>query len=125
MIGTECDCSEEYGPCEAHSEVLAQRVGSSNRSADELLAVYLDDALAINPDAFTPDDLDVKARVDAALAANGPFDSWLDNDVLADELLDVAHQVESYLGDAVTYWDDGYVIVRITGGPLSNDEVPA
>lgn len=117
----ECECSDEFGPCEKHGEILAQRVGSSNRSADELCAVYLDDALGIDPACLSAYGLDVKARVDAAMSALGPFESWLDDVDLAQELRDLVWQVESYLSPLLTIWDDGYVIVRITGGPLSDD----
>lgn len=110
---TDCECSEEYGPCESHCDVLAQREGASLRTGDELIALYLDDALSIDPECLSPYGRDVKARVDAALAES----SWLDDSDLGDELYSVRDQVESSL-DAVTYWDDGYRIVKITGGPL-------
>lgn len=119
----EFGCDEEYGPCENHMIQLAQRVGSSNRSADELCAVYLDDALGIDPDCLSPYGLNVKARVDAALAALGPFESWLDDVDLGEELRDVVWQVENHL-DACTTWDDGYIIYRLNGGPLDDDTVP-
>jgi len=116
----ECECGEEYGPCEEHGTVLAQREGASLRTADELLSVYLHDARSIDPEVLSPYGLDVLARADAAL--DGPA-SWLDDSELADELAGVAWQVESAL-DADTYWEDGYIIVRVTGGPLADDAAP-
>jgi hypothetical protein len=103
-----CDCSDEFGPCEAHGTVLAQRVGSSNRSADELSLVYLNDALDIDPECLSPYGRQIKAEAEAADAWEG---SWLKDPDLADALRDVTDQVESYL-DAWTVWGDGYVIVR-------------
>lgn len=110
-----CDCTDE-GPCEEHCEILAQRVGASNRSADELCVTYLYDALSIDPDVLSPYGRDVLRAADADLQASGPFTSWLEDPDLADELRDVVHQVESDLG-LWTIWDDGYVILRLTGGP--------
>lgn len=120
MTDWACECSEDYGPCEQHSDVLAQRVGASNRSADELVLVFLDDAEGIDPDVLSPYGRDVRERAQADLASHGG--SWLDDHELADELRSVMEQVESYLGgyDDPIYviWDDGYVIYKITGGPL-------
>lgn len=116
---TECDCSEEYGPCEMHCVQLAQREGASLRTADELCLVYLDDALGIDPECLSPYGLDVKLRAETALRelSDACMSNWLDDHQLADELRDVCWQVESHL-DAQTYWEDGYRIVKITGGPL-------
>lgn len=101
-----CDCTDEYGPCEDHGTVLAQREGASLRSADELAVVYLDDALGIDPDCLSPYGRQVKADAEAG------FDgSWIGDPDLADALRDVVSQVESHL-DAWTVWNDGYVIVK-------------
>jgi hypothetical protein len=107
-IMAECECSDEYGPCEAHGTVLAQRVGASSRSADELTRVYLEDARDIDGAILSPYGVGVLARVSDPAAWEG---SWLADPALADELRDVAWQVEAAL-DAWTVWDDGYVIVR-------------
>lgn len=109
----ECDCTEEYGPCEGHGVVLAQREGASLRTADELCVLFLDDALSIDPACLSPYGLDVKTRAEAALEAShdAHLSSWLDDADLSDELRNVVGQVESYL-DAWTFWDDGYRIVQ-------------
>lgn len=110
-MGPQCECSDEFGPCESHGTVLAQRAGASSRSADELVNVFLHDALDIQPDVLSPYGVDVLARMDAALAELDPFTSWIEDVDLADEAREVAWQVESAL-DAWTIWDDGYIIVR-------------
>jgi hypothetical protein len=54
--------------------------------------------------------------------------AWLNNDDagagLADELATVAQQVETelYTLGYSTYWEDGFRIVKITGGPFAEDE---
>lgn len=103
-----CECSDEYGPCEAHGTVLAQRVGSSNRSADELVLVFLDDALGIDPECLSPYGRSIKDEAEAPDAWEG---SWLRDPGLADALRDVSAQVESYIAPWVI-WDDGYTIVE-------------
>ncbi len=47
----ECDCTEDYGPCESHSVTLVSREGASTRTADELAAVFLDDVRDLYTDA--------------------------------------------------------------------------
>lgn len=39
----ECECTEDYGPCDRHSETIVSREGASTRTADELVAVFLSD----------------------------------------------------------------------------------
>lgn len=114
---TDCDCSEEYGPCETHCQQYAQRVGSSNRSADELMSVFLDDGAALLPETDRAPYLELATRVDAALESQGPFSSWLDDTDLAEEMRDAADRLESDLGSLGfwTFWEDGYVIVKPTG----------
>lgn len=130
-----CDCSEDYGPCATHSEEIAQRVGSSNRSADELCAVFVSDALAALQDAGYDfpradwEDIDaLRAMLDKPSSWDG---SWLDSEKiwrddygvsLADAMRDICDRT---LTDALgtvglsVSWDDGYRIYRLTGGPLA------
>ena len=117
MQNTECECSEEYGPCVQHGEVLAQREGASVRTADELCVMFILDALSCGAE-LSPYGADVLARADANLAANERSGvAWFSNDEdgqsLADEVRSLVDQVESTL-DAVTYWEDGYQIVRLS-----------
>lgn len=115
----ECDCTDEYGPCEQHCETLVIREGASLRSADELTLIYLDDALALDPECLAPYGQSVKAEAEAPEAWDG---SWLKDPDLADALRDVAWQVESYLSPLWTLWNDGYVIVRPSADcPLIQD----
>lgn len=117
--GAQCDCSEEYGPCEAHGVTLAQREGASLRTGDELGLVYIGDALSIDPSALSAYGQETYKEAAAALAES----SWIDDADLAEALTDLTHQVEAYISDTdlQTFWEDGYRIVRITGGPLLED----
>lgn len=129
--GWVCECSEDFGPCSFHSEEIAQRVGSSNRSADELCAVFLSDAADALEDAgaeFPTEWADIRALVDDSESWEG---SWLRSDLMvpnasegysaSDALRDAVSAAEEALGaiGLVTYWDDGYRILRITGGGLA------
>lgn len=122
-----CDCSEDFGPCEQHCEVLVSREGASLRTSDELLSVFIEDAVALGA-ALSPYGKDIQFRADAAMYVPGPMSNWLpDNEEgyeLRDALQTVANQVETELytlGYSV-YWEDGYQIVRITGGPLAEED---
>jgi hypothetical protein len=114
-VDTDCDCSEDYGPCEQHGTVLAQRAGASNRTADELTYVYVLDCFAILEQDPTPVARDILERVEAAGGNSGWIDCDDDDETsdLADELRDLAWQMESTIG-AWTFWDDGYRIVEPT-----------
>lgn len=124
---TECECSEEYGPCEEHGETIAQREGASTRTADELLAVFIDDAVGIGVE-LSPWGADVLARAWANLNANERYGvAWFSTDeegsALHDEVRTLVDQVENDLatmdgGGMHVWWEDGYVISRVTGGPL-------
>ena len=108
------ECSEEYGPCEQHGDTLVQREGASLRTGDELALLYLDDMESLGQGDLSPYGADVRARAEAALEANRSPRSgtaWIDDSDLVDELNDVVYQVES-ASDYLTYWDDGYRIVR-------------
>jgi hypothetical protein len=122
MSNFECDCSEEYGPCEEHGEILVSREGSSGRSADQLVSTFIDDAVSLGAE-LSPYGKDVVARANEAFGKLGPFESWLEDADLAEELRTVADQVETelYTLGLSVYWEDGYTIVRITGGPLSGE----
>lgn len=112
MSGFECGCSEDYGPCEEHGDVLAQREGASLRTSDELALTFIGDALGVGGE-LSPYGRDVYDQAGEALS-----DGWVDNGDLADELHELVRQVEASLGYWVT-WDDGYRIVRVLpGSPL-------
>lgn len=119
---TDCMCSDEYGPCELHCTVLVQRVGSSNRSADELCLVFLSDAEDIQPGILSAKDKKLISAAEADLAASGPFTSWIDDVDLAQAIGDIVQETESLLDDAWVIWDDGYTIVRPSADcPLLED----
>lgn len=122
-----CDCSEEYGPCELHGETVTRREGASTRTADDLQSVFVADAVALGA-TLSPYGKSAIAEIDAALESERSMGvAWLPNDEtgagLADELGSLVSQMETELhtlGYSV-YWEDGYRIVRVTGGPLSSD----
>ena len=103
---SECGCSEDYGPCEQHGTVLAQRDGAAVRTADELARVFIDDATDIGAE-LSSYGADVVAAADAEFATG---ERWLTADA-GEALLDLVHQVEATL-DAWVIWEDGYCIVR-------------
>lgn len=124
---SECECSEEYGPCEDHVRVLASREGASTRTADELLIVWCEDAAAIiGADALAPWGTDLIARAWRDAVTEGDHGChWFSEergDALRSELETLENQLESSLASmdepAYTFRDDGYQIVNIIGGPL-------
>lgn len=120
----DCGCTDEYGPCEQHGEVKFQREGASARTADELALQFIDDALALDSECLSAEGRDTRRKAVADLAAEreGFFGGWLSDADLSQALNDLVDQVENYIGpEYQTYRDDGYRIVRITGGPLKED----
>ena len=113
-----CECSEDYGPCELHCDLLAGREGASLRTADQLARVFVDDAVDAGV-VLDAEDVAFLAEVDAALdaAEDACLSTWLDDD-LSQQLSDFARDVEGRL-EAWVIWDDGYRIVRVTGGLLA------
>lgn len=47
----DCYCSEDDGPCEDHLDLLVSREGAAQRTADELVAVFLGDVSGLWEDA--------------------------------------------------------------------------
>jgi len=127
----DCECSEEYGPCEEHGEVIAQREGASTRTADDLAYVFLTDVLAIAEDrGLISADMRGRVNVDKLREA---IDYWEDENLWDDTMgcrwvrddVDAEIHDEIAIGESVladlglaVYWEDGYVISRVTGGPL-------
>lgn len=116
-----CDCSEDFGPCELHCDVLVSREGASMRSADELSALFVDDVADL--------DVPVPADVFVTLASLRWDGVWLADDGTGDsaDALEWARQAaEDQLGAAGlrVEWNDGYQIYRVTGGPLSDSSGP-
>ena len=126
-----CECSEDWGPCEDHGEVVAQREGASTRTADDLAYVFLTDVLAIGEERgwIAPNMLG-KVNADRLRTAEHYWSNddlwddtmgcrWVRDDVDAEihDEIAIGESVLADLGLAV-YWEDGYVISRVTGGPL-------
>lgn len=122
----ECECSEDYGPCEEHGIVLAQREGASLRTADELAAVYIGDVLSLIDNAANEASAALStARANAerywAVCPNGGWAPFDDDDYsLGEALQDSVTACETY-APGWTFWNDGFRIVRVTGGPLIDD----
>lgn len=123
----QCACSEDYGPCEDHAEVLAQREGARTRTADELAAVFISDAADLTRNGQEPghDDSDAYATM-LRYWQECPAGGWWDGEnksgyTYSEELHDASATAEGWLADidAMVWQEDGYVIFRITGGPLA------
>jgi hypothetical protein len=104
-----CECSEDYGPCEQHSEVLVVREGASLHTADELAALLIHDLVDNGWAELSPFGADVLRDADEAF---GRGERWLEDATLQESLFSVADQVESAAADVWVTHDDGYVIVR-------------
>lgn len=131
---TECECSEEYGPCEDHGIVIVQRDGAAVRCADELAAVMVEDLSEIIRDHWDgrtiPSDT-ARALAEAETIAADYWEAtdhrggwWVDgevNDALASEALyEYGVALASHLPGSLTLWEeDGYRVIEITGGPLA------
>lgn len=118
-----CECNEDDGPCESHMETVVMREGASMRSADELSALFVDDAVSIGAELSATGEAMQRELNDTASWEG----SWLRDPDTADAMRDLTNQLESdiaTLDDGPFYvrWDDGYVIYKITGGPLATDD---
>lgn len=114
---TSCDCSDEYGPCENHAEILVVREGASTRTADELVWQLIDDLVYLGGE-LSPWGREVFDEAASALFEEdygSPGVNWIDpatHEGLAQSLYDVAWQLESSMPDLVVSHNDGYVIMR-------------
>jgi hypothetical protein len=106
---SECECTEEYGPCEIHGETLVSREGASLRTADELCALFIEDALSVGAE-LSVEGAQILYDANEALSES----SWIEDPDLAEALRDLVNQVESYIADLTVVWDDGYRIIRPT-----------
>lgn len=120
-----CDCSEEFGPCEDHSELLVSREGASLRTADELSVLFIQDAVSLGVE------LSVWGKETLGYAQGDLSDNesmgvaWFsDNEAerIQDEIGTLQWQVESELATLgySVYWEDGFRILKVTGGPLAD-----
>ena len=129
-----CYCTDE-GPCESHLEVLCSREGASLHTADELRAIFIGDAIdMMDPDNaatagyVTDEDRALFASVvdpiretaDEYWTATDNRGGWCDDADLTQALYDDAFLLETYLPFYV-WWEDGYVVGRIIGGPLADE----
>lgn len=108
-------------------DVVCQRAGSSNRTADELAAVFIIDTAALIDNDNKGGGFDVlriiegevhsslseSQREDIAMAEK--VEGWMDDPDDSQALSDACRVWESYLADAGygVEWDDGYTIFRV------------
>lgn len=121
----DCECSEEMGPCETDGEVMVMRAGASARTADDLLSVFIHDAVGLGFE-LSVWGREFLAEYDANLEANRSMGcAWLDdnNGELSDAMGSLVSQVEAQLHgmEYAVFWEDGFSIYRVTGGPLSSE----
>jgi hypothetical protein len=106
-----CDeCSEEYGPCEEHGEVLVQREGASLRTGSESTVVQVEDCVGLGVE-LSAGERELLAEAKRALSGS---ERWIDDTDLAEALSETARDVAARLPEGVAMWsDDGYRIVRM------------
>jgi hypothetical protein len=121
----ECECSEEYGPCELHGEVLAQRDGRDG--ADHLALQCIADVMAhdngserivialLAGEPWQPNDTLSVVGWATYQEANDNLTSggWCEDPDLSQAVSDLVWMVECNTDLYVT-WDDGYTIVRVS-----------
>lgn len=131
---SKCECSEDFGPCEDHCTVYAQREGSAVRTGDELAAVYVGDAASIfltsilayiddatnemivsGPYSMTPGVTDAIVTADDYWEAH-PNGGWCEDTDDSEALTDACRTMEDALGAEGfwTLWEDGYIILKPT-----------
>jgi len=126
----ECECDpDEMMPCEQHMVLVQNREGASTRTGDELLSVFVHDAVFYGVE-LSAWGMDLLSGYDAALESNRRYGvAWLPegHQILAEEMDTLRNQVETSLAtmdDPIyVHWDDGYVMYRLTPDcPLRDDE---
>lgn len=110
-MSTECGCSSEFGPCEAHGEAVVVREGASLRTADELALCLVDDLVGLGAE-LSPWGQEVRDLAAEALSASTGPCAWLEDEDLRDDLHDLANQVDCST-DYIVVRDDGYVIYQV------------
>lgn len=121
---TYCQACDDDGWCEDHSEAVVVRQGASARTADELVSVFVHDAIALGAELAPWGTETLRAYDDALEAQRDPLSgvAWLPDDdsgyALADDMATLRYQIESELDtlDYVTEWNDGFVIYGRKGG---------
>lgn len=122
-----CDCSEEYGPCEVHGEVLAQGGGAAFGTADEQLVAEMRALVDVGAELSVAGSEEFDRLVWELEQSRDPVSgtAWFsdpDDHGAADWLV---CQLESTI-DHHVYRDDGFTIVRLLPGcPLLEDDEPA
>lgn len=111
MTDIECDCSDEYGPCEAHGDLLVSR-DLAARGADDLELTLIYDLIEVGAE-LSPHGRDELAAIEADYETDRV--SGIGHFKCADtfeRVSDLTSQLESYVADLWVIRDDGYRIVR-------------
>lgn len=110
----DCGCSEEYGPCEGHADVLVARQGAAVRTADESSIQLIEDLVHCGI-ALTADQATEHSRLDDALTnAYDPHTgtAWFADEHDSEGAAELAREVEQGAEGLWVTHDDGYVISR-------------
>jgi hypothetical protein len=109
-----CECSDEYGPCELHGQTLVIREGASQRTADDLTLVLIDDLVSVGAELSAFGRLELERLTAAAERDRDPVSGcmWFSDPDDADAARTLADQLESYVADLCVIHDDGYRIVK-------------
>ena len=111
----ECDCSDEYGPCERHGTTLVIREGASQRTADSLLLLLCHDLIDCGAEVsvWGQEVLDAADKAEENAMSKAGTSWFLGGAVEFDQVATLADQLEAAT-DLVVIQDDGYRIVRPT-----------
>lgn len=124
---TDCDCSEEYGPCESHCIQVIARDGASSRTADDVAYRLVMDAVDLGARLSKEDESFLAGLVWSDDVGTGWVEEDEPNMNNTEGLYELADKYESeiyslpYKGRDAQWHvarEDGYQIMVITGGPL-------
>lgn len=109
----DCECSEDFGPCEQHCDLLVQRAGASTRTADELALILIEDLAELGVVKLTDDDKAWLVEVWAALERERHLGvAWLNDPDMSQALHDESTRFENNADGVWVIRDDGYTIIR-------------
>lgn len=122
----DCGCSVHEGPCETHADLIALRQGAAVRTGDELNLVFIDDCLTnFAGELLTEDERVQVGGLETALEAARDAHSgvaWFDAED-SEAAAELARLVEQRLPEGTwVNWEDGYVILQASGGPLTEPD---
>ncbi len=110
----ECECSEEYGPCEKHCDILVIRDGASSHTADELTLLLVSDLVDLGV-TLTSAQNDTYTYLTSKLHDNRDAHTgtaWFSDPDDAEAAVDLSDAVQANTEGLYINQDDGYTIVR-------------